>query len=89
MRGILAPYYRALHPMTPTEVRALRPSEVASILGLDRVPMVEVVALTDEQLAAADAAARARRAEFAEVAEGVVPRAAGGQRVRAIVVADG
>jgi hypothetical protein len=31
----LAPWYRALFPMPPHEVRRLRPQEAAAILGLD------------------------------------------------------
>jgi hypothetical protein len=50
-RGFLAPWYKALFPMTPVQVRALRPSEIASILGLDRHDAVIVVPLTDEMLA--------------------------------------
>lgn len=34
--GFLAPYYAALRPIVPREVRQLRPTEVAALLGLDR-----------------------------------------------------
>jgi hypothetical protein len=47
----MAQWYRLLFPMPPREVRALCPSEVASILGLDRTDAVVVVPLTDEMLA--------------------------------------
>lgn len=46
----MAPLYRALFPMAPREIDALRPSQIASILGLDRVSAVQVVALTDDML---------------------------------------
>ena len=48
----MAPWYRALHPMLPREIDVLRPTQVASILGLDRVALITAVPLTDEMLAA-------------------------------------
>jgi hypothetical protein len=43
----LAPWYRALFPMPPHEVRRLRPQEAAAILGLDLDDSVHAVPLED------------------------------------------
>lgn len=43
----LAPWYRALFPMPPHEVRRLRPQEAAAILGLDLDDTIHAVPLED------------------------------------------
>ena len=48
----MARWYRALFPMPPPDVDRLRPTQVASILGLDLTEAVRAQPLTDEMLAA-------------------------------------
>lgn len=60
----MAPWYRALFPMPPDAVKRLKPTEVASILGLDQeyepvlVPLAdgEFIDLQSDAAAAMDAA---------------------------------
>lgn len=50
-RAFLGKWYRALWPSPPAVVKEMTPSEIASVLGLDEVPLITAVPLTDEMIA--------------------------------------
>ena len=66
-----------MQPMTPAEVRKLRPTEVASILGLDRQVTIVPVAMPDNEIIDLQADAMTPAT--------LIPAPTGEQRLRRVV----